>query len=81
VLSAEVFRNREGRKRSCQLMAENDNSWSQEDDLWRKPTRHVEMVGRQAGFFAQSPVLSTQSLFSLISETLKINHIEYIPHN
>ncbi|MDH3877579.1 MAG: hypothetical protein OET18_07040 [Desulfobacterales bacterium] len=45
------------------------NSWSQEDDSWRKPTLHVEMVGRQAGFFAQSPVLSTQSLFFLTPET------------
>jgi len=38
------------------------NSWSQEDDSWRKTTRHVGMVGWQAGFFAQSSVLSTQSL-------------------
>ncbi len=45
------------------------NSWSQEDDSWRKPTLHVEVVGRQAGFFAQSPVLSTQSLFSPTPDT------------
>jgi len=61
-LSAEVYRNRKVRKSSCQLMTENDNSWSQEDDSWRKPTCHVEMVGRQAGFFAQSSVLNTHYL-------------------
>jgi len=49
-------------------MTENDNAWSQEDDSWRKPTRHVEMVGLPAGLFAQSPVLSTQSLFPLTPE-------------
>jgi hypothetical protein len=43
-------------------MTENDNSWSQEDDSWRKTTSHVEMVGWQAGFFAQSSVLSTHYL-------------------
>jgi hypothetical protein len=53
-------------------MTENDNSWSQEDDSWRKSTLHVEMVGRQAGFFAQSSVLSTQSLFSLNTDTIDI---------
>jgi hypothetical protein len=36
----------------------NDTSWSQEDDSWLKPTLHVEMVSRQAVFFAQSSVLS-----------------------
>jgi hypothetical protein len=51
-------------------MTENDNSWSQEDDSLRKLPLHIEMVGRQAGFFAQSSVLSTQSLFSLTPETL-----------
>jgi hypothetical protein len=39
------------------------NSWSQEDDSWLKPAHHVEMVGCQAGYFAQPSVLSTQSLF------------------
>jgi hypothetical protein len=53
-------------------MTENDNSWSQEDDSWRKSTLHVEMVGRQADFFAQSPVLSTQSLVSLNTDTIDI---------
>jgi hypothetical protein len=43
-------------------------SYASAGDSWRKPTLHVEMVGRQAGFFAQSPVLSTQSLFSLAPE-------------
>jgi hypothetical protein len=45
-------------------MPENDNSRFREDDSCRKPTHHIEMVGWQAGFFAQSSVLSTQSLFS-----------------
>jgi hypothetical protein len=49
-------------------MAENDNSWSKENDSWRKPTRHVEMANRQAAFFTQSTVLSTQSLFFLTPE-------------
>ena len=30
------------------------NSWYQEDNSWRKPTRHVEMVGRQTGFFCSA---------------------------
>jgi hypothetical protein len=34
----------------CQLMTEKDNSWSQEDDSWRKTTSHVEMAAWQAGF-------------------------------
>ncbi len=38
------------------------NSWSQEDDSWRKTTSHVEMAAWQAGFFAQSSVLSTHYL-------------------
>jgi hypothetical protein len=41
-------------------MAENDNSWFQEDDSWPKPTSHVEMVGRQTGFFAQSSALENE---------------------
>jgi len=45
-------------------MAENDSSWFQEDDSWRKTTNHVEGVVCQAAFFAQSSVLSTQSFFS-----------------
>jgi hypothetical protein len=40
-------------------MTEKDNSWSQEDDSWRKTTSHVEMVGWQAIFFGS--VLSPQS--------------------
>jgi hypothetical protein len=43
-------------------MAENDNSWFQEDDSWRKTTAHVEMIARQTDFFTQSSVLSTQHL-------------------
>ena len=89
MLRSEVYRNRKGRKWPCQLMTENDNSWSQEDDSWRKSTLHVEMVGRQAGFFAQPPVLSTQSLFSLTPDTIdivlfkelnrtKINHTTFV---
>ncbi len=54
---SEVDLNLKGRKRSCQFKAENDNSWSQKDDSWRKPTSHVELVGRQAIFFAQSSAL------------------------
>jgi len=46
-------------------MAENDHSWLQKDESWRKRTLHVKMVCRQTGFFAQSSVLSTQSLFFL----------------
>ena len=46
-----------------QLVKENDTSWPQEEDSCRKPTRHVEMVSRQAGYFTQSRFLSTQSLF------------------
>jgi hypothetical protein len=40
-------------------MTEKDNSWSQEDDSGWKTTSHVEMVGRQAIFLAQSSVLIT----------------------
>jgi acetoin utilization deacetylase AcuC-like enzyme len=43
-------------------MAETDDSWSQEDHSWRKPTRHGEMIGWQAAFFVQSSVLSTHDL-------------------
>jgi hypothetical protein len=60
VLSTEV----KGKKEAmpCRLMAENDNSWSQEDNSWRKATRYVEVVRRRARFIAQSSVLSTQYL-------------------
>jgi len=54
-------------------------SFAPAGNSWRKPTRrryryggqarHVEMVGRQAGFLAQSSVLITQSLFSLKPDT------------
>jgi len=37
-------------------MAENDNSWFQEDDPWRKTIAHDEMIARQLGF-----LLSPQS--------------------
>jgi hypothetical protein len=43
-------------------MTEKDNSWSQEDDSWRKTTSHVEMAAWQAGFFAQSSALSPHYL-------------------
>jgi hypothetical protein len=43
-------------------MAENDTSWFQEDDSWRKTAAHVEMIARQAVFFTQSSVLSTSHL-------------------
>jgi hypothetical protein len=43
-------------------MPENDSSRPLEDHLGRKTTRHVEMFGCQAYFFAQSSVLSTHYL-------------------
>jgi len=50
-------------------MPESDNSRPLKDHSGRKTTSHVEGVGRQAEFFAQSSVLSTQSLFFLTPET------------
>jgi len=38
-------------------MTQNDNSWSREDTSCRKPTRHIEMIVCNAGFFAQSSEL------------------------
>ena len=38
-------------------MTENDSSWFQEDDSWRKTTAHVELGGWQTGFLAQSSAL------------------------
>jgi hypothetical protein len=35
-----------GSNNYCQLMAENDTSWLQEDNSWRKPTRHGESKKR-----------------------------------
>jgi hypothetical protein len=43
------------------------NSWSQEDDSWRKTTSHVEMAAWQAGF-----LLSPQSS-ALITYLLTLN--------
>ena len=73
MLRSEVDRNIKGRKRSCQLMVKNDNSWSQEDDSWRKPTSHVELVGRQAIFFCSvlSPIFSDLTPEHVTPETFK----------
>jgi hypothetical protein len=48
-------------------MAENDNSWLQEDDSWRKATAHDGMIGCQSIFFS---VLSPQHS-ALVFLTLK----------
>ena len=48
-------------------MPENDSSRPLEDDSGRKTTSHVEGVGRQAGFSAQSSAPITY-LFALNAE-------------
>jgi hypothetical protein len=41
-LRTEVYQNREGENGCCRFMTENDSSWFQEDDSWRKTTSHVK---------------------------------------
>jgi hypothetical protein len=50
-------------------MPESDSSRPLKDHSSRKTTSHVQGVGRQAAFFAQSSVPSIQPLFFLTPET------------
>jgi hypothetical protein len=50
------------------------NSWSEKNDSWWKPTRHDEMVGRQAGVFAQSSALSPYQRNTTLAAQLVFTH-------